>query len=101
MGAVLYRDVWDVTNPGVFWFYQSAGTCFGFGEDGIHLFEWLYWVAFVQGVAFAVKRAHALPRWPLAPAVLVGGLYYLTSCSDPSHLTKAEGLVAFPLFLTA
>jgi hypothetical protein len=100
-GAVLYHDVWDVTNPGVFWFYQAAGTCFGFGEDGIHLVEWLYWVAFVQGVSFAVKRAHGQAKWPLAPAVLVGGVHYLTSCSDPSHLTKAEGLVAFPLFLTA
>ncbi len=100
-GAVLYHDVWDVTNPGVFWFYEAAGTGFGFSEDGIHLFEWLYWVAFVQGVSFAVKRGHGLTRWPLAPAVLVGGVYYLTSCSDPSHLTKAEGLVAFPLFLTA
>lgn len=100
-GAVLYRDLWEVTNPGVFWFYQLAGTCFGFTEDGIHLFEWLYWVAFVQAVSVAVKRAHGLSKWPLAPAVLVGGVYYLTSCSDPSHLTKAEGLVAFPLFLSA
>lgn len=100
-GAVLYHDVWEVTNPGVFWFYEAAGTGFGFSEDGVHLFEWLYWVLFVQAVSFAVKRAHRLPRWPLAPAVLVGGVYYLTSCSDPSHLTKAEGLVAFPLFLTA
>jgi hypothetical protein len=98
-GAVLYRDLWDVANPGVFWIYQLAGTCFGFTEDGIHLFEWLYWVAFVQVVSLAVKRAHGLPRWPLAPAVLVGGVYYLTSCSDPSHLTKTEGLVAFPLFV--
>jgi hypothetical protein len=100
-GAILYRDLWEVTNPGVFWFYQLAGTCFGFTEDGIHLFEWLYWAAFVQTVAFATKRAHALARWPLAPAVLIGGMYYLTSCSDPAHPTKAEGLVAFPLFLSA
>lgn len=98
-GAVLYRDLWDVANPGVFWFYQLAGTCFGFTEDGVHLFEWLYWVAFVMTLSVAVRRAHGLPRWPLAPAVFVGGVYYLTSCSDPSHLTKTEGLVAFPLFL--
>lgn len=98
-GDVLYRHLWEVTNPGVFWFYQAAGSCFGFTEDGVHLGEWLWWVAFVQAVSLAVKRAHALPKWPLAPAVLVGGVYFLTSCSDPSHLTKAEGLAAFPLFL--
>ena len=100
-GAVLYRDLWEVTNPGVFWFYQLAGTAFGFTEDGVHLGEWLWWVGFVLVVGFAVKRAHGLSKWPLAPAVLVGGIYFLTSCSDPSHLTKAEGLAAFPLFLTA
>jgi hypothetical protein len=97
-GAVLYRDLWELTNPGVFWFYQLAGALFGFSEDGIHLFEWLWWVAFVQVVSFAAKRSHGLTRWPLAPAVLVGGVYFFTSCSDPSHLTKAEGLAAFPLF---
>ncbi|MFO0936037.1 MAG: hypothetical protein U0798_05905 [Gemmataceae bacterium] len=100
-GEVLYRDLWEVTNPGVFWFYQLAGICFGFNEDGVHLFEWLYWVAFVQLVSFATRRAHSLSRWPLAPSFLIGGVYYLTSCSDPSQLTKAEGLVAFPLFLSA
>ena len=100
-GAVLYRDLWDVTNPGVFWFYRLAGTLFGFGEDGVHLLEWLWWAGFVLAVGFAAKRAHALPHWPVAPAVLVGGVYFLTSASDPSHLTRAEGLAAFPLFLSA
>ncbi len=100
-GAVLYRDLWEVTNPGVFWFYQLAGTLFGFTEDGVHLFEWLWWAAFVSAVGFATKRAHTLPHWPVAPAVLVGGVYFLTSASDPSHLTKAEGLAAFPMFLSA
>lgn len=100
-GAVLYRDLWEVTNPGVLWFYQLAGTLFGFDEDGLHLFEWLYWLAFVLSVSAAVKSAHGLTRWPLAPAVLVGGVFYLSSSAETAHLTKAEGLVAFPLFLAA
>lgn len=100
-GAVLYRDLWEVTNPGVLWFYQLAGTLFGFTEDGIRLFEWLYWTAFVLTVSWAVKSAHGLARWPLAPAVLVGGVFYLSSSAETAHLTKAEGLVAFPLFLAA
>ncbi|MFO0936038.1 MAG: hypothetical protein U0798_05910 [Gemmataceae bacterium] len=99
-GEVLYLDLWEVTNPGVFWFYQLAGICFGFNEDGVHLFEWLYWVAFVQTVSFATKRGHSLSHWPLAPAFLIGGMYYITSCSDPTLLTRAEGLTAFPLFVS-
>lgn len=31
-GTVLYRDVWEVTNPGVFRLYEAAGTGFGFTE---------------------------------------------------------------------
>lgn len=100
-GAVLYRDLWEVTNPGVLWFYQLAGTLLGFDEDGLHLFEWLYWTAFVLTVSWAVKSAHGLARWPLAPALLVGGVFYLSSSAETAHLTKAEGLVAFPLFLAA
>lgn len=96
-GAVLYRDCWDVANPGVYAFYTAAGVCCGFGEDGVHLFEWLYWLAFVGCVCEFTRRAYSLPRWPLAPAVLVGVGYYWPACSDPSQLTKVEGLVAFPL----
>lgn len=29
-GARLYVDVWDVKQPGVFWFYLTAGYLFGF-----------------------------------------------------------------------
>ncbi|QEL13732.1 hypothetical protein [Limnoglobus roseus] len=96
-GAVLYRDYWDVTNPGIYAFYTAAGACLGFTEDGIHLFEWLYWLAFVAAVSEIVRRAYGLTRWPLAPAVLVGIGYFWPACSDPSQLTKVEGLVAFPL----
>lgn len=98
-GAVLYRDVWDVTNPGIFGFYTLAGSLFGFSEDGIHLFEFLYWCAFVGTVCEFTRRSHGLDRWPLAPAFFLGFLYYWPSCSDPSQLTKVEGLVAFPMFV--
>ena len=99
-GAVLYRDVWDVTNPGVFWFYQLAGTCFGFTEDGIHLFEWLYWLAFVFTVSYAIKRNDGLATLPICPAFFIAGVYYFNATSDPNHLTRAEGLVGFPLFVS-
>lgn len=97
-GKVLYRDLWDVTNPGVYTFYFASGSLFGFHEDGIHLGEWLWFTAFVFALGGAMVQRYKLERWPQSPAILVGAWYYFTSCADPSHLTKAEGLVAFPLF---
>jgi hypothetical protein len=100
-GAVLYRDVWDVTNPGTLWFYHLAGTLFGFTEDGVRLLEWVYRAAFVGCVCEAARRAHRLDRWPVAPAVFVGVVYLFTGCARLSHLGKTEGLAGCPLFLAA
>lgn len=99
-GSVLYRDYWDVTNPGIFWFYQLAGTLFGFTEEGIRLLEWLWLTAFVLAVSEASRRAIGMTRWPLAPALLIGVPYFLAGYSQPGTLTKTEGLVPFPLFLS-
>ena len=98
-GSVLYRDHWDITNPGIFWFYQAAGTAFGFREDGIRLFEWLWLTAFVLAVAEASRRQTRASRLPLAPAILVGAVYYAAGYSQTSILTKTEGLAGFPMFL--
>ncbi|MBL8866050.1 MAG: hypothetical protein JNK93_10875 [Planctomycetia bacterium] len=98
-GAVLYRDIWDITNPGIYAFYTIAGLLFGFTEEGIHFFEFVYWCAFVGTVCEFTRLEHGLPRWPLMPVFFVGALYYWPSCSDPSQLTKTEGLVAFPIFV--
>lgn len=98
-GAVLYRDHWDITNPGIFGFYTLAGSLFGFTEDGIRLFEWLWVTGFVLTVSEAIRRTYGLARLPVAPAVLVGGVYFAAGYSGHSVLTKTEGLVGFPLFL--
>jgi hypothetical protein len=98
-GAVLYRDVWDVTNPGVFWFYELAGVLFGFSEGRIRAFEWLWVTAFVLTVSEVTRRAYGLNRLPLAPALFVGGTYYLVAYAGTSLLTRVEGLVGFPLFV--
>jgi hypothetical protein len=63
-GAVLYRDVFDVKQPGIFVFYAIGGSLFGFTEVGIHLFELIYWLAFS---VFALKSALALLRRTLGP----------------------------------
>jgi len=49
-GAVFYRDLWDIKQPGIYWVYQ-AGLAFGLGVVGPRLLEvagalvggWLVW----------------------------------------------------------
>ena len=98
-GAVLYRDHWDITNPGVFWFYQVAGSLFGFTEEGIRLFEWLWVTGLVVVAAEATRRGSGGDRLPLAAVLFVGVPYYLAGYANTSALTKTEGLVGLPMFL--
>ncbi len=98
-GRALYRDTWDVTNPGVFAWYALAGTLFGFTEDGVRLLDLLWQAGFALTLSAAVRRAYALPRLPVAPGVLVAGVYFLAGYSTAGHLARAEGLAVFPLFV--
>jgi hypothetical protein len=96
-GALLYRDFWDLKQPGIYGFYEIAGQLFGFTEVGIHTFEWLYMMAFAVVLRFTLKRyyttAIAINLLPL----LSVGIYYAACRSW--HLTQVEALVSFPLFL--
>ncbi len=97
-GVVLYRDFWDLKQPGIYWFYLLAGRCFGFTEVGIHSFELAYFIGFGAAVYFAMRTISQ--SWiTVNLAVLLSGGVYLAVCG-PWHLTQAEGLVVFPLFLT-
>jgi hypothetical protein len=94
-GAVLYRDVFDLKQPGIFAFYALGGRVFGFTEVGIHLFELLYWLAFAV-FAVGALREHFASRWAaaLVPAFTVGVYYLYAQMID---LTQIEALVAFPI----
>jgi hypothetical protein len=96
-GAVLYRDVFDVKQPGIFWFYASGGRLFGFTEVGIHLLELLYWLAFSILVLLAFPR-YFTKRWG-APLVLVFTVVVYYLYADLLDLTQIEILVAFPILL--
>jgi Dolichyl-phosphate-mannose-protein mannosyltransferase len=96
-GAVLYREVFDIKQPGIFWFYSLGGSLFGFTEVGIHLFELIYWLAFSVFVSVAL-RPYFATRWgaPLVPVFAVVVYYLYAGLLD---LTQIEILVAFPLLL--
>jgi hypothetical protein len=96
-GALLYRDFWDLKQPGIYGFYEIAGRLFGFNEVGIHTFEWFYMMAFAVMLALMLKRYY---RHPVAIGflpLLTVGTYYAACRSW--HLTQLEALVNVPLFL--
>ncbi len=96
-GAILYRDLFDVKQPGIFVFYALGGLLFGSTEVGIHLFELAYWLAF-SVFAVVALRPYCTTRWgaSLVPIFTVL-VYYLHS--EPVDLTQIEMLVAFPVLL--
>jgi hypothetical protein len=94
-GAVLYRDVFDVKQPGIFLFYALGGSLSGYTEVGIHLFELAYWLAF-SVFALVALRPYFTTRWgaSLVPVCTVV-IYYLYA--EAVDLTQIEALVAFPI----
>jgi hypothetical protein len=94
-GAVLYRDLFDIKQPGIFIFEAFGGLLFGFTEIGIHLFELIYWLAFSLFALIAL-RPYFTRRWaaPLVPISTVVVYYLYAAVPD---LTQIEILVAFPI----
>jgi hypothetical protein len=95
-GAVLYRDFWDLKQPGIYNFYEIAGRLFGFNEVGIHALEWLYMMALAIVLRLTLRR-YTTPLGITFLPLLTIGVYYAACRSW--HLTQVEGLVSFPLFL--
>ncbi len=97
-GAVLYRDFWDVKQPGIYLFYLGGGSVLGYSEVALHLFELAYQLAFAV-VLIVTLRDRFTHRWigPLVP-LLILGTYYATI--EPVQLGQVESLVGFPLYVT-
>ncbi len=98
-GSVLYRDVWDVKQPGIYWFYWVAGRLFGFHEIGVHLLE-LLWLLALSWVLMRTGRSYL--RHPLAVLclpLLTVGAYYMTVRAR--MMTQVESLIALPIYLAS
>ncbi|MFN6463994.1 MAG: hypothetical protein RMZ41_019580 [Nostoc sp. DedVER02] len=96
-GKVLYRDFWDIKQPGIFYFYFLAGNLFGFDEIGIHVFELIYMVLFSIILQLTLKSYFRHQIIASLVPLLTVGVYY--NVSGAWHLTQVEALVGFPLFL--
>jgi len=97
-GGVLYRDFWDIKQPGIFLFYLLGGNLFGFTEAGIHAFELVVLLLFSAFLTCALKRRFVHPGIAsLLPVVTVGAYY---AASSYWHLTQLEYLAGCPLLVS-
>ena len=97
-GDVLYRDFWDVKQPGIYAFYLLGGELFGYGEIRLHLVELgvLLGCATVLGISLRDRFRH---RWiaGVVPLLVVGTFY---ATVEPVQLGQVESLVGTPLYVT-
>lgn len=74
-GGALYRDVWDVKPPGIFYLYRLGHALFGVSEAGIRLFE-IVWMAGLC-VVFGLFTRLVLPLRAAIPACLIAAFHLL------------------------
>jgi hypothetical protein len=98
-GGVLYRDFWDLKQPGIFAFYLAAGSLAGFSQSGIHEFEIAWQCVFGVLLWLGLRRAVRLPAVAAFAALAIPGAYY--AGTNAWHLTQVEALTGLPLFCCA
>lgn len=97
-GDVLYADLWDLKQPGLFWWYRVAGGIGGFDAVGIHLVEAAYLVGFAALMP-RLLRGHLSDRAAAAAPALSIGVYFLTA--EAIDLGQAEVIGGPVVFLAA
>ncbi len=97
-GGILYRDYWDLKQPGIFLFFLLAGTTFGFSELGILAFEASYLFSFSIILIFTLRRYFSNPVLAACVPLFTVAFYY--GFANPTEHLQVEGIVGFPLFLS-
>ncbi len=75
-GSVLYRDFWDIKQPGIFLFYLLAGVLFGFTYTGSFLLSLVLWIAFAVAATIALRPALSNPVLAGLIPLLTMGAYF-------------------------
>lgn len=92
-GAILYKDFWDLKQPGIYWFFATARG-FGDGPVAVHLLEGLWDLALgITSAWVACRQLHAR-MWFLAPLFAVT---YVQLLRMPNDATQVEGLAGLAL----
>jgi hypothetical protein len=95
-GAMLYRDFWDVKQPGIYGVFTLAGAAFGFDEIGAHLFDGLWMLTLAIGLRVTLAQAFSRP-WigQILPWMTVGTYFAMI---DARQQMQVESLVGLPLY---
>lgn len=98
-GKILYKDFWDIKQPGVFYFFLIAGKLFGFSDYGIHLGEAMYWLVFGAALLWFYRKYEFF--FSLNYVFLIIGIFILAYYGGAgiTRLTQVEALVNFPIML--
>ncbi len=99
-GKVLYQDLFDYKQPGIYMFYYLAGKTLGWSDTDIHYFELGYWLVFSVILYLTIKQYKLFYSIELSsslfPLFAIGAYY----CNANSFsLTQLEALINVPLFL--
>jgi hypothetical protein len=96
-GHVLYRDFWDIKQPGIFWWYAVAHLLPGPDGLGVRLLEGAWQLGTVILVLMAARSA-VRTQWVVwVTPVLVLGPYLATGGQRGWALGLVEPLLALPL----
>jgi|GEM_PF-3741286 len=99
-GGWLYKDFWDLKQPGIYWFYKTAGLLFGGGERGYLVREVLLlntvWLMATTGVCAAIVRT-VFPKSPIWLAVPFIVLLTFVLRIDTYSIAQVESLIMLPL----
>jgi hypothetical protein len=97
-GRRLYGEIWDIKQPGIFYFYLAAGTLFSFDEVGVHLLEFVYLMTAAVVVSLLLRQRYSSPTTVAVLPLLWLGTYY--TVADANLQTQVESLIG-PIVLSS
>jgi hypothetical protein len=92
-GAHMYREFWDIKQPGIYWWYTAGGMLFGFDALGVRWMD-LCWSICVAAVLWTALRQRGLLAAVLGPCLVFGAFYAKVT---QGHLSQIEWLVSGPI----
>ncbi len=94
-GVRYFGEIWDMKQPGIYWWYELTGYLFGFNAFGVRLMD-LCWSIFVSLMLWLILRNRGSLVAILGPVFAFGAFY---AAAISWTLSQVEWLVCAPLVL--
>lgn len=95
--ALLYRDFWDLKQPGIYAFYFLATSIGSYSGEAIHAFELAYMLVFAFTLILGLRGSRNFTQAATITPIAAVGFPYIASGSFEA--IQVESLVALPLFV--